>query len=196
MEMRRKKRLGGVILAGLIIVTLGLYSWYGNPINYKKIENDTYHYLQTNKGYKKENIKRIIGSYTPLYNTGYYAHVVFTDEPYFTYVYQYDNNKKIIQENGILGRHTELFENKNLNWGLFDQLTTGIHKNLANRGLKEEKDYSIRHVQFIDVDNDKNGAEAFVDFKNDKESHYVYRINNEGVAYQHSCEYGNCSFKE
>lgn len=99
--MRRKKRLAGLILAGLIIVTIGLYSWYENPINYKKIENDTYHYLQTNKEYKQENIKSITGSYTPLYNTGYYVHVVFTDEPYFTYVYQYDNNKKIIQANGV-----------------------------------------------------------------------------------------------
>lgn len=46
------------------------------------------------------------------------------------------------------------------------------------------------------MDDDKNGAEAFVDFKKDKESHYVYRINSEEVAYQHSCEYGKCSFKE
>ena len=62
---------------------------------------------------------------------------------------------KIIQDNGILGRHTESFEHLNLNWSLFDQLVDGIYTNLQGRGLREKKDYSIRHVQFIDIDDDK-----------------------------------------
>ena len=41
----------------------------------------------------------------------------------------------------------------------------------------------------------KNGAEAYVDFKKDKESDYSYRMNNEGNAYQYSCSNGNV-FKE
>lgn len=120
--------------------------------------------------------------------------VVFKNEPYVTYFYNYDENKKIIQDNSILGKHTESFENLNLNWSLFDQLVDGIHENLKERGLSEKKDYSIRYIQFIDVDDDKNGAEAFVDFKKDKESHYVYRMNNEGKAYQYSCKNGKCTF--
>ena len=102
---------------------------------------------------------------------------------------------KIIQDNGILGRHTESFENLNLNWSLFDELVEGIHTNLQERGLSEKKDYSIRHVQFVDIDDDKNGAEAYVDFKKDKESDYSYRMNNEGNAYQYSCSNGNVSLK-
>ena len=62
---------------------------------------------------------------------------------------------KIIQDNGILGRHTESFENLNLNWSLFDELVEGIHTNLQERGLSEKKDYSIRHVQFVDIDDEK-----------------------------------------
>ncbi|MGQ7055631.1 DUF3139 domain-containing protein, partial [Bacillus cereus group sp. BceL245] len=131
-----------------------------------------------------------------LYNIGYYATVVYKDKPYFTYSYTYDDNKKIIQDNGILGRHTESFEHLNLNWSLFDQLVDGIHTNLQGRGLREKKDYSIRHVQFIDIDDDKNGAEAYVDFKKDKESDYSYRMNSEGKAYQYNCSNGKCIFKE
>lgn len=50
-----------------------------------------------------------------------------------------------------------------------------------------KKDYSIRHVHFIDIDDDKNDAEAYVDFK---------KMNNEGKAYQYSCSNGKCIFKE
>ena len=97
---------------------------------------------------------------------------------------------KIIQDNGILGRHTESFEHLNLNWSLFDQLVDGIHTNLQGIGLREKKDYSIRYVQFIDIDDDKNGVEAYVDFKKDKESDYSYRMNSEGKAYQYNCSNG------
>ena len=78
---------------------------------------------------------------------------------------------------------------------MFDELVEGIHTNLQERGLSEKKDYSIRHVQFVDIDDDKNGAEAYVDFKKDKESDYSYRMNNEGNAYQYSCSNGNVSLK-
>ncbi|MDF9530947.1 hypothetical protein P5783_30285, partial [Bacillus cereus] len=63
-------------------------------------------------------------------------------------------------------------------------------------GLSEKRDYSIRHVHFIDIDGDKNGAEAFVDFKKDKEPDYSYRMNSEGKAYQYSCNNGKCKHKE
>ncbi|MCU5744896.1 DUF3139 domain-containing protein, partial [Bacillus cereus] len=178
------------------IILFALYFIFGNPLNYKVIEKDTSHYLHTKKGYKQKEIQNITGKYTPLYNIGYYATVVYKDEPYFTYSYTYDDNKKIIQDNGILGRHTESFEHLNLNWSLFDQLVDGIHTNLQGRGLREKKDYSIRHVQFIDIDDDKNGAEAYVDFKKDKESDYSYRMNSEGKAFQYNCSNGKCIFKE
>ena len=79
---------------------------------------------------------------------------------------------------------------------MFDELVDGIHKNLQEKGLSEKEDYSIRSVQFIDIDDDKNGAEAYVDFKNDKESDYSYRMNSEGRAYQYSCSNGKCILKK
>lgn len=78
---------------------------------------------------------------------------------------------------------------------MFDQLVDGIHTNLQGIGLREKKDYSIRHVQFIDIDDDKNGVEAYVDFKKDKESDYSYRMNSEGKAYQYNCSNGKCILK-
>ncbi|SCM93965.1 Uncharacterized protein BWINRASL_01798 [Bacillus mycoides] len=194
--MKIRKWLLSLIAIGLCIIIFGMYLSFGNPLNYKVVEKDTADYLQNIKNYKQEDIRSITGEYTPIYNTGYYTKVVFKDEPYFTYFYNYDKNKKIIQDNGILGRHTESFENLNLNWSLFDQLVEGIHKNLQARGLSERQDYSIRHVQFIDVDDDNHGAEAFIDFKKDKESDYTYRMNNEGIAYQYSCSNGKCVFTE
>ncbi|KXX93058.1 hypothetical protein ABD81_15540 [Bacillus thuringiensis] len=194
--MKRKKWVLLLTAVGLFIILFALYFIFGNPLNYKVIEKDTSNYLHIKKGYKQEEIQDITGKYTPIYNIGYYATVVYKDEPYFTYSYTYDDNKKIIQDNGILGRHTESFEHLNLNWSLFDQLVDGIHTNLQGRGLKEKKDYSIRNVQFIDIDDDKNGAEAYVDFKNDKESDYSYRMNSEGKAYQYNCSNGKCIFKE
>ncbi|MGD6892567.1 DUF3139 domain-containing protein [Bacillus mobilis] len=196
MCMKRKKWFFLLTAVGLCIILFALYFIFGNPLTYKVIEKNTKDYLHTIKSYKQEEIQSITGKYTPLYNIGYYAEVVYKDEPYFTYAYTYDNNEKIIQDNGILGRHTESFENLNLNWSLFDELIDGIHTNLQERGLSEKKDYSIRHVQFIDIDDDKNGAEAYVDFKKDKKSNYSYRMNNEGKAYQYSCSNGNCIFKE
>lgn len=196
MSMKRKKWFLLLTAVGLCIILFALYFIFGNPLNYKVIEKDASHYLHTKKGYKQKEIQNITGKYTPLYNIGYYATVVYKDEPYFTYSYTYDDNKKIIQDNGILGRHTESFEHLNLNWSLFDQLVDGIHTNLQGRGLREKKDYSIRHVQFIDIDDDKNGAEAYVDFKKDKESDYSYRMNSEGKAYQYNCSNGKCIFKE
>lgn len=196
MCMKRKKWVLLLTAVGLFIILFALYFIFGNPLNYKVIEKDTSHYLHTKKGYKQEEIQNITGKYTPLYNIGYYATVVYKDEPYFTYSYTYDDNKKIIQDNGILGRHTESFEHLNLNWSLFDQLVDGVHTNLQGRGLREKKDYSIRNVQFIDIDDDKNGAEAYVDFKKDKESDYSYRMNSEGKAYQYNCSNGKCIFKE
>ncbi|KFN03379.1 hypothetical protein DJ93_4383 [Bacillus clarus] len=194
--MKKRKWFLSLIVIGLCIILLGIYLSYGNPLNYKAIEKDTADYLQNTKNYKQEDIQSITGEYTPLYNTSYYTKVVFKDEPYFTYFYKYDENKIIIQDTSILGKHTESFENLNLNWALFDQLVDGIHENLKERGLSEKKDYSIRYIQFIDVDDDKNGAGAFVDFEKDKESHYVYRMNNEGKAYQYSCKNGKGTFKE
>ncbi|HDR6479675.1 DUF3139 domain-containing protein [Bacillus cereus] len=194
--MKRKKWFLLLTAVGLCIILFALYFIFGNPLNYKVIEKDTSHYLHTKKGYKQKEIQNITGKYTPLYNIGYYATVVYKDEPYFTYSYTYDDNKKIIQDNGILGRHTESFEHLNLNWSLFDQLVDGIHTNLQGIGLREKKDYSIRHVQFIDIDDDKNGVEAYVDFKKDKESDYSYRMNSEGKAYQYNCSNGKCIFKE
>ncbi|WP_226545416.1 DUF3139 domain-containing protein [Bacillus thuringiensis] len=196
MCMKRKKWFLSLTAVGLCIIFFGIYFAFGNPLNYKVIEKDTSDYLHTIKGYKQEDIQSITGKYTPLYNIGYYAIVVYKDEPYFTYSYTYDNNKKIIQDDSILGRHTESFENLNLKWSLFDELVDGIHTNLQGRGLREKKDYSIRSVQFIDVDDDKNGVEAYVDFKKDKESDYSYRMNSEGKAYQYSCSNGKCIFKE
>ena len=196
MCMKRKKWVLLLTAVGLFIILFALYFIFGNPLNYKVIEKDTSNYLHIKKGYKQEEIQNITGKYTPLYNIGYYATVVYKDEPYFTYSYTYDDNKKIIQDNGILGRHTESFEHLNLNWSLFDQLVDGIHTNLQGRGLREKKDYSIRNVQFIDIDDDKNGAEAYVDFKKDKESDYSYRMNSEGKAYQYNCSNGKCIFKE
>lgn len=196
MCMKRKKWVLLLTAVGLFIILFALYFIFGNPLNYKVIEKDTSNYLHIKKGYKQEEIQDITGKYTPIYNIGYYATVVYKDEPYFTYSYTYDDNKKIIQDNGILGRHTESFEHLNLNWSLFDQLVDGIHTNLQGRGLKEKKDYSIRNVQFIDIDDDKNGAEAYVDFKNDKESDYSYRMNSEGKAYQYNCSNGKYIFKE
>ncbi|WP_434714079.1 DUF3139 domain-containing protein [Bacillus cereus] len=196
MSMKRKKWFLLLTAVGLCIILFALYFIFGNPLNYKVIEKDTSHYLHIKKGYKQEEIQNITGKYTPLYNIGYYATVVYKDEPYFTYSYTYDDNKKIIQDNGILGRHTESFEHLNLNWSLFDQLVDGIHTNLQGRGLREKKDYSIRYVQFIDIDDDKNGVEAYVDFKKDKESDYSYRMNSEGKAYQYNCSNGKCIFKE
>ncbi|MED2647599.1 DUF3139 domain-containing protein [Bacillus thuringiensis] len=196
MCMKRKKWVLLLTAVGLFIILFALYFIFGNPLNYKVIEKDTSNYLHIKKGYKQEEIQDITGKYTPIYNIGYYATVVYKDEPYFTYSYTYDDNKKIIQDNGILGRHTESFEHLNLNWSLFDQLVDGIHTNLQGRGLREKKDYSIRNVQFIDIDDDKNGAEAYVDFKNDKESDYSYRMNSEGKAYQYNCSNGQCIFKE
>lgn len=194
--MKRKKWFLLLTAVGLCIILFALYFIFVNPLNYKVIEKDTSHYLHIKKGYKQEEIQNITGKYTPLYNIGYYATVVYKDEPYFTYSYTYDDNKKIIQDNGILGRHTESFEHLNLNWSLFDQLVDGIHTNLQGIGLREKKDYSIRHVQFIDIDDDKNGVEAYVDFKKDKESDYSYRMNSEGKAYQYNCSNGKCIFKE
>ncbi|MGE6959318.1 DUF3139 domain-containing protein [Bacillus thuringiensis] len=196
MCMKRKKWVLLLTAVGLFIILFALYFIFGNPLNYKVIEKDTSNYLHIKKGYKQEEIQDITGKYTPIYNIGYYATVVYKDEPYFTYSYTYDDNKKIIQDNGILGRHTESFEHLNLNWSLFDQLVDGIHTNLQGRGLREKKDYSIRNVQFIDIDDDKNGAEVYVDFKNDKESDYSYRMNSEGKAYQYNCSNGKCIFKE
>ncbi|WP_116443006.1 DUF3139 domain-containing protein [Bacillus wiedmannii] len=194
--MKRKKWFWSLTAVGPCIISFALYFIFGNPLHYKVIEKDTNEYLHTIKGYKQKDIQSITGKYTPLYNIGYYADVVFTNEPYFTYSYTYDNNKKIIQDNGILGRHTESFENLHLNWSLFDELVDGIHTNLQEKGLSEQKDYSIRNVQFIDIDDDKSGAEAYVDFTKDKETHYSYRMNNEGKAYQYSCSNGKCIFKE
>ncbi|TPV46805.1 DUF3139 domain-containing protein [Bacillus dicomae] len=194
--MKRKKWILSLTLVGLCTIFFGIYFIFGNPLNYKVIEKDTSDYLHTIKGYKQEDIQNITGKYTPLYNIGYYTIVVYKDEPYFTYSYKYDDNKKIIQDNGILGRHTESFEHLNLNWSLFDQLVEGIHKNMQEKGLSEQEDYSIRHVHFVDIDDDKNGVEAYVDFKNDKESDYSYRMNSEGKAYQYSCSNGKCIFKE
>lgn len=195
-EYEKKKWFLLLTAVGLCIILFALYFIFGNPLNYKVIEKDTSHYLHIKKGYKQEEIQNITGKYTPLYNIGYYATVVYKDEPYFTYSYTYDDNKKIIQDNGILGRHTESFEHLNLNWSLFDQLVDGIHTNLQGIGLREKKDYSIRYVQFIDIDDDKNGVEAYVDFKKDKESDYSYRMNSEGKAYQYNCSNGKCIFKE
>ncbi|HHK5550260.1 DUF3139 domain-containing protein [Bacillus tropicus] len=194
--MKRKKWFLSLSAVGLFSIFLAMYFIFGNPLYYKVIEKETNEYLHTIKEYKQKEIQSITGKYTSLYNIGYYAEVVYKDEPYFTYSYTYDNNKKIIQDNGILGRHTESFEHLNLNWSLFDQLIKGIHTNLQERGLSEKRDYSIRHVQFIDIDDDKNGAEAYVDFKKDKKSDYSYRMNNEGKAYQYSCSNGKCIFKE
>ncbi|EJS61940.1 MULTISPECIES: DUF3139 domain-containing protein [Bacillus cereus group] len=196
MCMKRKKWVLLLTAVGLFIILFALYFIFGNPLNYKVIEKDTSNYLHIKKGYKQEEMQDITGKYTPIYNIGYYATVVYKDEPYFTYSYTYDDNKKIIQDNGILGRHTESFEHLNLNWSLFNQLVDGIHTNLQGRGLREKKDYSIRNVQFIDIDDDKNGAEAYVDFKKDKESDYSYRMNSEGKAYQYNCSNGKCIFKE
>lgn len=196
MCMKRKKWVLLLTAVGLFIILFALYFIFGNPLNYKVIEKDTSNYLHIKKGYKQEEIQDITGKYTPIYNIGYYATVVYKDEPYFTYSYTYDDNKKIIQDNGILGRHTESFEHLNLNWSLFDQLVDGIHTNLQGRGLREKKDYSIRNVQFIDINDDKNGAEAYVDFKKDKEFDYSYRMNSEGKAYQYNCSNGKCIFKE
>ncbi|HDR4561354.1 DUF3139 domain-containing protein [Bacillus cereus] len=194
--MKRKKWILSLTIVGLCIIFLTMYFIFGNPLRYKVIEKDTNAYLHTIKGYSQKEIQSITGKYTPLYTIGYYAEVVYKDEPYFTYSYTYDNNKKIIQDNGILGRHTESFENLNLNWSLFDELVDGIHTNLQERDLNEKKDYSIRYVQFVDIDDDKSGAEAYVDFKKDRESDYSYRMNNEGKAYQYSCSNGKCIFKE
>ncbi|PGZ64693.1 DUF3139 domain-containing protein [Bacillus cereus] len=196
MRMKRKKWILSLTIVGLCIIFLTMYFIFGNPLRYKVIEKDTNAYLHTIKGYSQKEIQSITGKYTPLYTIGYYAEVVYKDEPYFTYSYTYDNNKKIIQDNGILGRHTESFENLNLNWSLFDELVDGIHTNLQERDLNEKKDYSIRYVQFVDIDDDKSGAEAYVDFKKDRESDYSYRMNNEGKAYQYSCSNGKCIFKE
>ncbi|PFW58895.1 hypothetical protein COL13_03850 [Bacillus cereus] len=196
MRMKRKKWILSLTIVGLCIIFLTMYFIFGNPLRYKVIEKDTNAYLHTIKGYSQKEIQSITGKYTPLYTIGYYAEVVYKDEPYFTYSYTYDNNKKIIQDNGILGRHTESFENLNLNWSLFDELVDGIHTNLQERNLNEKKDYSIRYVQFVDIDDDKSGAEAYVDFKKDRESDYSYRMNNEGKAYQYSCSNGKCIFKE
>ncbi|HDX9678513.1 TPA: DUF3139 domain-containing protein, partial [Bacillus cereus] len=139
MSMKRKKWFLLLTAVGLCIILFALYFIFGNPLNYKVIEKDTSHYLHIKKGYKQEEIQNITGKYTPLYNIGYYATVVYKDEPYFTYSYTYDDNKKIIQDNGILGRHTESFEHLNLNWSLFDQLVDGIHTNLQGIGLREKK---------------------------------------------------------
>ncbi|MGE7861088.1 DUF3139 domain-containing protein [Bacillus mobilis] len=196
MCMKRKKWFFLLTAVGLCIILFALYFIFGNPLTYKVIEKNTNEYLHTIKRYKQAEIQSITGKYTPLYNIGYYAEVVYKDEPYFTYSYTYDTNKKIIQDNSILGRHTESFENLNLNWSLFDELVDGIHTNIQERGLSEKKDYSIRSVQFIDINDDKSGAEAYVDFKKDKESDYSYRMNNEGKAYQYSCSNGKCIFKE
>ena len=194
--MKRKKWYLSLSAVGLFSIFLAMYFIFGNPLYYKVIEKETNEYLHTIKGYKQKEIQSITGKYTSLYNIGYYAEVVYKDEPYFTYSYTYDDNKKIIQDNGILGRHTESFEHLNLNCSLFDQLIQGIHTNLQERGLSEKKDYSIRHIHFIDIDDDKNDAEAYVDFKKDEKSDYSYRMNNEGKAYQYSCSNGKCIFKE
>ncbi len=79
---------------------------------------------------------------------------------------------------------------------MFDELVDSIHTNLQERSLSEKIDYSIRHVHFIDIDDAKNGAEAYVDFKKDKESDYSYRMNSEGKAYQYSCSNGKYMYKE
>lgn len=137
--MKRKKWFLSLTAVGLCIIFFAMYFIFGNPLHYKVIEKDTSNYLHTIKNYKQEEIQSITGKYTPIYNIGYYAEVVYKDEPYFTYSYTYDNNNKIIQDNGILGRHTESFEHLNLNWSLFDQLIRGIHTNLQERGLSEKR---------------------------------------------------------
>lgn len=79
---------------GLFSIFLAMYFIFGNPLYYKVIEKETNEYLHTIKGYKQKEIQSITGKYTSLYNIGYYAEVVYKDEPYFTYSYTYDNNKK------------------------------------------------------------------------------------------------------
>lgn len=137
--MKRKKWYLLLTAVGLCIIFLAMYFIFGNPLYYKVIEKETNEYLHTIKGYKQKEIQSITGKYTYLYNIDYYAKVVYKDEPYFTYPYTYNNNKKIIRDNGILGRHTESFEHLNLNWSLFDQLIQGIHTNLQERGLSEKR---------------------------------------------------------
>ncbi len=94
MCMKRKKWVLLLTAVGLFIILFALYFIFGNPLNYKVIEKDTSNYLHIKKGYKQEEIQDITGKYTPIYNIGYYATVVYKDEPYFTYSYTYDDNKK------------------------------------------------------------------------------------------------------
>lgn len=90
----KKKWFLSLTAVGLCIILFAMYFIFGNPLNYKVIEKDTNEYLHTIKRYKQAEIQSITGRYTPLYNIGYYAEVVYKDEPYFTYAYTYDTNKK------------------------------------------------------------------------------------------------------
>lgn len=94
MRMKRKKWFLSLSAVGLFSIFLAMYFIFGNPLYYKVIEKETNEYLHTIKGYKQKEIQSITGKYTSLYNIGYYAEVVYKDEPYFTYSYTYDNNKK------------------------------------------------------------------------------------------------------
>lgn len=60
---------------------------YGDPYAYADLEESVTAYLTESEGYAPEEIQQITVEHVPMKRPGYYAEVIFTDEPDVAYLY-------------------------------------------------------------------------------------------------------------
>lgn len=85
-----KKFVIAAIAATLIIGVFAAFMYLkinGDPYAYKEVEQKVKLYLTEEQGYSLEDIDQLVIEHVPMKRPGYYAKVVFKDEPQTTYLY-------------------------------------------------------------------------------------------------------------
>lgn len=77
--------------AGVLIIGVFAFFMYlkinGDPYAYTEVEQKVKNYLTEEQGYRLEDIDQLDVEHVPMKRPGYYAKVVFKDDPQTTYLY-------------------------------------------------------------------------------------------------------------
>lgn len=85
-----QKKLIFTALAIGVIAVFAFFMYlkiYGDPYEYTEMERSVTQYLVEEQGYSPDDIQQIHIEHVPMKRPGYYAEVVFKDEPQTTYLY-------------------------------------------------------------------------------------------------------------
>lgn len=88
-----------VIIAAIVII--GVFAFfmylkiYGDPLAFSQLEQHVEQYLTEEKGYDPDEIKKIEARHVAMKRPGYYAEVVFKNDPQTVYFYCEEEEKVV-----------------------------------------------------------------------------------------------------